>query len=155
MSKIILISFLLISYITSFGQNVEIVHSDYLTIIPGERGGTKDNTYNYILKTQEEIHIDTIYINKNKICFTEDPLLVTDSMNINIKMLISNYSSKTEKESTVLKVECNGKPVNSKLEKIDSPRQVNSATCFILSNNKSRFCLNIKKFDKEIVLPMP
>lgn len=155
MRQIIVIVFFLMNYLISFSQNVEIVHSDYLTFIPGVKGGTKRNTYNYMLKTKENIQIDTLYINNNKIFFTENSIMIDDSVNINIEIITNNYTNKTNKESNVIKVLCNGIPVHSQLEKIKKPRQKNSATYFILSDGKNMFCLNIKKFDTETVIPMP
>ncbi len=144
--------FLLVLLTSPFvnAQNVEIIHSDFKSIVPGQEGGPLKNTYNYMAKSDKPVSIDTIDINENRIWFPESSITLNDSINIRIKLIIDHYY--TDNEKKYVKVIVNGQPVQAKLKDIPPKKTV---TSFLMSTDNRKFCLDITKFDTEIFVPMP
>ena len=136
-------------------QNVKIIHSDFKSIVPGKKDGILKNTYNYMIKSDKPVFIDTIDINENRIWFPKASIQLNDSINIRIKLIINHYFSDKNQERKFVKVIVNGKEISSKLEKKIIDENKKTVTSFFMSTDNKRFCLDITKFDTEIFIPMP
>ncbi len=146
---------LLFLIIISFAnaQNVKIIHSDFKSAVPGVKNGILKNTYNYMVRSDEPVSIDSIDINNDRIWFPDSSISLKDSINIRIRLLINNYYS--DKEKKIVKVMVNGKEISAKLQTKPVRKNKITATSFLMSAGKRRFCLDITKFDTEIFVPMP
>lgn len=149
--------FLLILLTTSVvnAQNIQIIHSDFKSIVPGQKDGTLKNTYNYMVKSDKPVSIDTIDINENRIWFPNTSIQLNDSINIRVKLITNHYFSDKEQATKFVKVIINGKEITAKLENKPVAKGKKAVTSFLMSSNNRKFCLDITKFDTEIFVPMP
>ncbi len=149
-----LILFLLATTLLN-AQNIEIIHSDFKSIVPGQKDGTLKNTYNYMVKSDKPISIDTININDSQIWFPQKSIELKDSINIRIQLIIAHYFSDKKEAKKMVKVIVNGQEIPSQLSnrKISEGKQ--TVTSFLMSTQDKKFTLDITKFDTEIFIPMP
>jgi|GEM_PF-6800575 len=148
---------ILILLTTNFlnAQNIKIIHSDFKSIVPGQKDGTLKNTYNYMVKSDKPISIDTININDSKIWFPQNPITFKDSINIRIKLITEHYFSANNKETKFVKVSVNGQEIPAQISNRKIPKDKQTVTSFLMSTQDKKFNLDITKFDTEIFIPMP
>ena len=150
-------TFLFILLTISFvnAQDVKIIHSDFKSIVPGQKDGTLKNTYNYMVKSDKPVSIDTIDINENRIWFPGSSIQLNDSINIRVKLIINHYFSDKKQETKFVRVIVNDKEITAKLKEKPVAKDKKTVTSFLMSTSNKKFCLDITKFDTEIFIPMP
>jgi len=148
---------ILISLATTLlnAQNIEIIHSDFKSIVPRQKNSTLKNTYNYIVKSDKPISIDTININDSKIWFPQKSIELKDSINIRIKLITEHYFSAKDEATKFVKVSINGQEIPAQISNRKIPEGKQAVTSFLMSTQDKKFTLDITKFDTEIFIPMP